>query len=43
MSRKRWILVVSLAVIFAGLFAYGIIAGDVGNVFEIAYKNLYFS
>ena len=43
MSRKRWIVVGVLALAFAGMFAYGLIAGDVGYVFEIAYKNACFS
>ena len=43
MSRKHWIIVGVLALAFGGMFAYGLIAGDVGYVFKIAYENLCFS
>jgi len=43
MSRKRWIVLALLALGFAGLFSYGLLAGDAGYVFKIAYQNLCFS
>ena len=43
MSRKQWIVFALLALLFAGLFAYGLIAGDAGYVFQNAHDNFCFS
>jgi hypothetical protein len=43
MSRKRWIVLALLALVFAGLFAYGLAMGDPAYVFKNAVENFCFS
>ena len=43
MSKKRWILLALLALLFAGLLAYGLSQGDAGYVRQNASENFCFS
>ena len=43
MSKKTWILLSLLALLFAGLFAYGLSQGDAGYVYQNASENFCFS
>ena len=43
MSKKRWIILALLALLFAGMFSYGLVVGDAGYVFKIACQKICFS
>jgi hypothetical protein len=43
MSKKAWIFLALLALLFAGLLAYGLSQGDAGYVFKNASENFCFS
>jgi len=42
-SKKAWILLAMLALLFAGLLAYGLSQGDAGYVLRNAAENFCFS
>ena len=43
MSRRAWIIALTLALLFAGLLTFGLKQGDAGYVFRNASENFCFS